>query len=341
MKVDFRSDTVTKPSKEMLDLMFSVKVGDNVFDEDEQTNKLEKYAANLFGKESAIFCPSGTMTNQIAIRLHTNIGSEVICDKLSHVYNYEGGGIAAHSLSSVKLLNGLGGQPTAENIKLAINADDIHFPNTSLISLEDTCNKGGGTIYDINELSKIKSLAVANNLPVHLDGARVFNALVERGNQDYKTYGDFFDTISICLSKGLGAPIGSLLLGSKKQISNAKRVRKMFGGGMRQTGYLASAGLFALKNNISRLKEDHLKARMIVDVLLTKKSLVKVYPAITNIIVFECVNELHKQQLISKFLENEIKVVSFGNSKLRMVTHLDISDDMINYTISVIDKIID
>lgn len=341
MKVDFRSDTVTKPSKEMLDVMFSANVGDDVFGEDYLTTDLENYAANLFGKEAAIFCPSGTMTNQIGIRLHTNIGSEVICDKLSHVYNYEGGGIAAHSLSSVKLLNGEGGQPTAEMIKNAINADDIHFPNTSLISIEDTCNKGGGTYYEISELKKIKELANQYNLPTHLDGARVFNGLVERKIADYTNYGSYFDTISICLSKGLGAPVGSLLLGTKKHVFQAKRIRKMFGGGMRQTGYLASAGLFALKNNINRLEDDHEKAKKIVSLLSKKGTIKKVYPAITNIVIFECESENSKQILINNLADKGVKVVSFGGAKIRMVTHLDITDKMMDYSLNILDEIID
>ena len=268
MKIDLRSDTVTKPSKEMLDAMYLAPVGDDVFEEDPTVIELENTSANIFGKEAGIFCPSGTMTNQIAIRLHTQPGSEVICDKLSHIYNYEGGGIAVNSLSSVKLLTGDGGRFTADDVLKSIQPDDIHAPITSLVSIENTSNKGGGCCYDLKEIEKIAAVCKDKNLPLHLDGARIFNALIAK-NELGTEHGKHLDTISICLSKGLGAPIGSVLLGSKEHISRARRIRKVLGGGMRQVGGIAAAGLYALKNNVDRLVEDHNRAKELANVLKT------------------------------------------------------------------------
>ncbi len=260
MIIDLRSDTVTKPTPEMLEAMFSAKVGDDVFGEDETINELEALGASIFGKEAAIFCPSGTMTNQIGIKVHTNPPGEVICDETSHVYMYEGGGIGFNAGLATKLLKGDRGRLTAQMIENAINPDDVHKPVSQLVSLENTSNRGGGSIYELSEIKKIKTLCIENGLKLHLDGARIFNALVEA---DYtaKDMGQQFDTISICLSKGLGAPVGSLLVGSATDIKQARRIRKLFGGGMRQAGYIAAAGIFALKNNVARLKDDHQRAR--------------------------------------------------------------------------------
>ena len=277
--IDLRSDTVTRPTPEMLQAMFSASVGDDVLKDDPTVNALEEKIATLFGMEAAIFCPSGTMSNQIAIKVHTRPGDEVICHKLSHVYYYEGGGIAFNSGSSVCLLEGDHGRITAEDVEAHINPDDIHRPQTRLISVENTMNKGGGAIYDFNELKKIGDVCKRHGLGYHLDGARLFNALVET-KESPKQYGELFDSISICLSKGLGAPVGSLLLGSKAFIKQASRMRKVMGGGMRQSGFLAAAGIYALDNNIERLKEDHLRARLIGEelknyLMLTKFSLLR------------------------------------------------------------------
>src|SRR5215471_3375413 len=266
MLIDYRSDTVTKPTAGMMEAMMHAKVGDDVFGEDPSINELEALTANMFGMEAAIFCPSGTMTNQIGIKCHSQPGDEVICDENAHVYQYEGGGIAFNSGASVKLLPGDRGRITAKQVKIAINSDDNHKAHTSLVCLENTSNRGGGSCYDFEEIRKIREVCKDSNLRFHLDGARLFNALVEK-NETPKQYGEIFDSVSICLSKGLGCPVGSVLIGKRDFIKKARRVRKVFGGGMRQAGFLAAAGIYALQNHISRLKEDHRHAKQIGEVL--------------------------------------------------------------------------
>ena len=226
--IDLRSDTVTLPTAEMLECMFSAKVGDDVWGEDPTVKRLEESLAAMFSKEAALFCPSGTMTNQIAIRVHTNLGDEIICDKLSHIYNYEGGGVASNSGASVRLIDGDLGRVSVKQIRDNLNPDDPHFAKTSLVSLENTVNKGGGSCYEYSVLHEISSFCKGHDLNLHLDGARIFNAIVKQSfsSQDY---GKLFDTVSICLSKGLGAPIGSVLVGSHSFIQSAIRVRKSFG----------------------------------------------------------------------------------------------------------------
>jgi len=325
MKIDLRSDTVTKPSKEMLDAIYLAPVGDDVFEEDPTVIELENTSANIFGKEAGIFCPSGTMTNQIAIRLHTQPGSEVICDKLSHIYNYEGGGIALNSLSSVKLLEGDGGRFTADDVLKSIQPDDIHAPITSLVSIENTSNKGGGCCYDLKEIEKIAAVCKDKNLPLHLDGARIFNALIAK-NELGTEHGKHLDTISICLSKGLGAPIGSVLLGSKEHIHKARRIRKVLGGGMRQVGGIAAAGLYALKNNVDRLVEDHNRAKELANVLKTCSFVKRILPVETNILVFDLNDDVKQVDFLQKLKEKEILAVGFGPQRVRFVTHLDFED---------------
>lgn len=337
--IDLRSDTVTKPSKKMLESMFDAKVGDDVFGEDPTVNELEKYAASLFCKEAALFCASGTQTNQIAINVHVKPGGEVICHHESHVYKYEGGGIARNSGASVRLLDGDRGRITAKDVQKWINPEnDVHFPLTQLISIEDTANRGGGAIYDFNEIKKIRLLSKQINIPLHLDGARLFNALVENG-VDYKSYASQFDSISICLSKGLGAPVGSILLGSEDFIKKSRRVRKVFGGGMRQAGIIAAGGLFALKNNVSRLKIDHQNAKIIETALNNCKWVERVVPVETNIVVTILKDHSKRDEIIEKFKSNNILIMPFGPGMLRMVTHLDISDDSISKVCEVLKKI--
>lgn len=335
MIIDLRSDTVTKPTEGMLKAMFMAKVGDDVFGDDPTVNELEKKVADLFGMEDALFCPSGTMTNQIAIKIHTNSPGELICDELSHVYKYEGGGIGFNSGLATKLLKGNYGRLTASMIEGSINPNDIHFPETQIVTLENTCNKGGGTIYSLNEIMAIKKLCDSKNLKLHLDGARVFNAIVE---SDYsaKDLGQQFDTISVCLSKGLGAPVGSLLLGSNKDIVKARRIRKIMGGGMRQSGYLAAAGIYALDNNIERLKEDHLRAKNIAENIKKVNYIKNVWPVYTNILIFEIEDNIELNQLIEKLAEQNLKVSAFGHQLIRIVTHLDVNDDMMNATINIL-----
>jgi threonine aldolase len=324
--IDLRSDTITKPSPAMLQAMMDAKVGDDVFGDDPTVNLLQEKAADMFGMEAALFCPSGTMTNQLAIRVHCQPGNEVICDQLSHIFLYEGGGIALNAFSSVKTLNGDLGRISAEQVQHAINnAEDVHQPVTKLVSLENTMNKGGGSIYNFNEIKKIKQVCVENDLVLHLDGARLFNALVEP-KETAKDYGKVFDTISICLSKGLGCPVGSLLLGTKEVIKKARRFRKVMGGGWRQAGFLAAAGIYALDNNIDRLKEDHQRAKAIGQILSKKDFVKAVYPVTTNIVIFELPADILAKDFVTAMAPKGISCVTFGKHLVRFVTHLDFTD---------------
>ena len=336
--IEYRSDTFTKPTTAMLNTMFSASVGDDVFGEDPSVNKLENMMAEMFGIEAGIFCPSGTMTNQIAIKCHTQPGDEVICDKMSHVYIYEGGGIAFNSGCQVKTVEGDLGRITDSQVLEAINPNDIHKARTQLVSLENTANRGGGSCYEMAEIQRIKEVCLQNNLKLHLDGARLFNAIVEKQEKP-KDYGKIFDSISICLSKGLGAPVGSVLLGKKDFIQKARRVRKVFGGGMRQAGYLAAAGIFALENNIERLAEDHLHAKQIAEALLKKDFTGKMMPVETNILIFEVAGNFTAKTLAETFKKYDILVTAISTTQIRMVLHLDVSEQMVRDTIKVIEKL--
>ena len=322
----------------MLEAMFKAPVGDDVFGEDPSVNQLESMAANMFGMEAALFCPSGTMTNQIAIKCHTRAGDEVICDKSSHVYIYEGGGIAANSGSQVKPIDGDRGRINAGQVIEAINPDDPHKARTRLVSLENTANRGGGSCYEFADFKLIRDICDKNSLSLHLDGARLWNALVARGEKP-SAYGETFDSISICLSKGLGAPVGSLLLGKQDFIKQARRVRKVFGGGMRQAGYLAAAGIYALEHNIERLTEDHEHAKQIGDAL-TKKSFVgTIMPVETNILIFEVKGPLSPAEFCKKLQLHRILCLAISPTQVRMVTHLDITKEMVNNIIHVIEAL--
>ena len=335
MTIDFRSDTVTKPTPAMLQAMMTAKVGDDVFSEDPSINELERMSADMFGMESGLFCPSGTMTNQIAIKCHTQPGDEVICDESAHVYQYEGGGIAFNSGASVKLLYGDRGRMSSDQVKAAINEDDNHKANTSLVCLENTNNRGGGSCYDFKEIKKIKQVCLENDLAFHLDGARLWNALVAK-NETPKQYGETFDSISICLSKGLGCPVGSVLLGKKVFIKKARRVRKVFGGGMRQAGFIAAAGIYALKNNVERLKEDHDHAKQL-GYAIAKTSMAKsVFPVETNIIIFETVDSTTAVTVVEKLKQKGILCSITAPDRVRLVVHLDITEEMVNKTIELI-----
>lgn len=336
--IDFKSDTFTKPTKNMLEAMFSASVGDDVFGEDPTINKLEYMMAEMFGMESGVFCPSGTMTNQIAIKCHTQPGEEIICDKMSHVYIYEGGGIAFNSGCQVKAIEGDRGRITDLQVAEAINPDDIHKAKTQLVSLENTANRGGGSCYELADIQKIKEVCLQNNLNLHLDGARLFNALVAKDEKP-KNYGEIFDSISICLSKGLGAPVGSVLLGKKDFIKKARRIRKVFGGGMRQAGYLAAAGIYALENNIERLAIDHFHAKEIADALLKKDFVGKMMPVETNILIFEVVKNYTAKSLAEELKKYDISVVAISPTQIRIVLHLDISVEMVKKTIEIIEAL--
>ena len=329
MKIDLISDTVTRPTKEMLAAMMNAEVGDDVFKSDPTVTALQEKAAALFGMEDALFFPSGTMANQTAIKLHTQPGDKLFCDKWSHVYNYEGGGAAFNSGVSCKLIDGDRGMFTAEQLKVAsAGRADIHVPYSRLVCVENTTNKGGGACWDFEELKKIRQVCLDQNLDYHLDGARLFNALVAK-NETPKQYGELFDTISICLSKGLGAPVGSILLGSKTHIAKALRIRKLFGGAMRQVGFLAAAGIYALDNNIERLADDHKKAKDIEQLLNSLSYIKKVEPVETNIIIFYVEDHLNAEDFISKMEQKNILLTPMGDGKIRIVTHLDFSDQML------------
>lgn len=330
MTVDLRSDTLTKPTPAMLEAMFKAPVGDDVWGEDPSMNILEEKTAALFGHEAALFCTSGIMSNQLAIKVHTVPGDEVICDRLSHIYNYEGGGIALNSGASVRLLHGDRGRFTANEVETNINPDDVHYPKTSLVSVENTVNKGGGSVWQWEELQAIGRVCKKYNLRYHLDGARLFNALAVTSQTRFE-YGKLFDSISICLSKGLGAPVGSMLTGSKDFIHKARRFRRAFGGGMRQAGYLAAAGIYALDHNILRLKDDHRRAKILADALSNQVWVEEVLPAETNIVIFSVAARFTVQEIINQLEKHGILTVQFGQRSIRMVTHLDIDDEMISY----------
>lgn len=324
--IDLRSDTVTRPSPEMMQAMMRAEVGDDVFGDDPTVNALEQKAAALFGMEAALFCPSGTMTNQLAIRVHCQPGSEVICDQLSHIFLYEGGGVALNAFSSVKTLSGDMGRLTALQVQQAVNnPEDIHQPVSRLVSLENTMNKGGGSIYDFEVIRQIKDVCTTHRLALHLDGARLFNALAET-KETAAAYGQVFDTISICLSKGLGCPAGSLLLGTREAIKKARRFRKVMGGGWRQAGFLAAAGIYALDHNIERLRDDHQRARSIGQILSGKSFVQRIYPIPTNIVIFELPEDMLAADFVTTMSERGLRCVAFGRHLVRFVTHLDFTD---------------
>lgn len=339
MIIDYRSDTVTKPTPAMLEAMMQAPVGDDVFGEDPTINTLEQKAAQLFGMEAGLFCASGTMTNQIAIKAHTQPADEVVCDELSHIYQYEGGGIAFNSACSVHLLKGDRGRVTAEQVKNAINnTEDIHKATTKLVSLENTVNRAGGSCYNFSEIEKIKAVCTQHNLALHLDGARLFNAIVANKESPLQ-YGHTFNSISICLSKGLGTPVGSVLLGTSTFIKKARRLRKIFGGGMRQAGFLAAAGIYALDNNIERLVKDHTHAQLIATTLSKKDFVQEILPVDTNIIIFQLAGRLNPIEFVEQMKAQNILMFAISPTQVRMVLHLDITEAMVQRTIDVIEAL--
>lgn len=339
MRINLISDTVTKPTPKMLEAMFAAKVGDDVFKKDESVNTLERKVADMFGKEAALYFPSGTMANQTAIKLHTNPGDQLICDKDSHIFNYEGGGVSFNSGVSCKLIDGTRGMFTAEQAEAAINPPDFyHSPLTKLISLENTANRGGGACWDFKEIESIYKVAKANDLKFHLDGARLWNALVNKGETP-EQYGKLFDTISVCLSKGLGCPVGSVLVGDEETIHQALRIRKILGGGMRQAGYLAAAGTYALDHHIHRLEEDHSKAKEIGAALEKLSIIKKVDPIETNIIIFYLQDDVNEQDFLKKLEDLGIDLIGMGSGKLRIVTHLDYTAEMHQEFLKVIQRV--
>ncbi|MCJ8166613.1 aminotransferase class I/II-fold pyridoxal phosphate-dependent enzyme [Pontibacter sp. E15-1] len=333
---DLRSDTVTKPTPAMRQAMFSAEVGDDVYGEDASVNALEAKTAAMFGMEAGLFCPSGTMTNQIAIKVHTQPLTEVICDITAHIYQYEGGGIPFNSGASMALVYGERGKMTPQQVEAHIRPlDNVHFPETSLVALENTCNKGGGTYYTIAEIAAIAEVCQRHGLVLHLDGARVFNALAASGDSALD-YGSYFDSISVCLSKGLGAPVGSVLLGSAAFIKRARRVRKVLGGGMRQAGYLAAACSYALDHHVARLPEDHRKAKAIEASLLQRDYIASVLPVETNIVIFKLNDRYTDKAFVDALAGKGILASSFGPQMIRFVTHLDITDTMLDHLLQTL-----
>ena len=332
--IDLRSDTITKPTSEMLEVMFSAPVGDDVLEDDPSVNLLQDKIAKLFNMPAALFCPSGTMTNQIAIRINTSPQDEVICDQNAHIYLYEGGGMMLNSLVSPKLLKGSKGRLTADMITESINPDDIHRPKTRLVALENTMNKGGGSVYDFKEIIKIAAVCKKNKLKLHLDGARLFNALVE-SKETPSDYGKHFDTISICFSKGLGAPVGSVLIGTKDAINKGKRVRKALGGGMRQAGYLAAACTYALDHHLDKIKDDHRRARILASAIENLPFVSAMYPVQTNIIIIALKPDRSPQIFLKKLEKKGLLAIGFGKGLIRMVTHLDFNDAQMEKAIEI------
>jgi threonine aldolase len=328
MTIDLRSDTVTRPTPGMREAMMAAPLGDDVYGEDPTVLELEAKTARMFGMQAGLFCASGTMTNQIAIRVQTQPGDEVICDRLSHIYNFEGGGIAVNALASVRLLHGERGRFTPADVLENINPEDIHYPTTRLVALENTVNKGGGCYYRVPQIAAISEVCQQNGLLLHLDGARVFNALVETG-EDPAQYGRYFDSISVCLSKGLGAPVGSVLVGSRDLIRKARKVRKLMGGGWRQAGLLAAAGIYALDHHVQRLKDDHRRAIELAGMVGKLPFVESTMPAETNIVIFRLDAATNMDAFIRELSEQGIRVSAFGKQQIRMVTHLDFTDAML------------
>ena len=340
MTIDLRSDTVTKPTPGMHAAMMKAEVGDDVFGEDPSVKHLEAQCASLLGMDAAVFCPSGTMTNQIGIKILTQPYDEIICYKGAHIYRYEGGGLAGNSLLSTRVVGGDRGRLSVADVEANINNySDPHQARTALVALENTVVREGGSYYTLEQIAALSRCARSNGLAMHLDGARLFNALTVTGENPAE-YGKYFDTISICLSKGLGAPVGSVLLCKKDMEHKARRMRKVFGGGMRQAGYLAAAGSYALDHHVKRLAEDHLRAKAIGTELARLPWVKLVMPVDTNIIIFEIQKEFTPETILQRLAAANIRALKFGPQEIRMVTHLDFGDDMLEHTLFSLKKIL-
>ena len=324
MQINLISDTITQPDKGMRKAMAEAIVGDDVFASDPTVNKLQDMVSKMFGREASLFCPSGTMTNQIAIKINTHALDELICEEYSHVYQYETGGYAFNSSVAVNLIKGEHGKMTASQLEKAIKPVYDWLPISKLVVLENSTNKGGGSYYTIDEIKEIKKLCIEHNLKLHLDGARLFNVLVETG-EDPKDIGQLFDTISICLSKGLGAPVGSMLIGDKVDMQKARRFRKVMGGGMRQAGILAAAGIYALENNITRLKEDNERAKELGSFLLELDYVESIKPVQTNILIFS-LKDISAEAFVDILNKENIVAHAFGPKQIRFVTHMHFDD---------------
>jgi threonine aldolase len=337
MITDFRSDTVTKPTPGMLEAMMNAMVGDDVFREDPTVNRLQKKMSEIFNMEAALWCASGTLSNQVAIVSHTRPGDEVICEQESHVYYYEGGGIAYNAGCQTRTLAGDRGRISAGQVLRSVNPDDVHRAHSSLVCLENTSNRGGGSCYDLEEIKRIRAVCDEHDLLLHLDGARLYNAMVAK-NENTADYGKLFHSISVCFNKGLGCPAGSILLGTEKFIRQAIRVRKVMGGGMRQAGFLAATALYALDHHVERLATDHLFAKKIADSLQKCPMIKMVLPVETNLVIFELTDGLDPKQFVIRMKEKGILLSTISDKRLRMVTHLDISSAMVDNFIEILDR---
>ncbi len=326
--INLTSDTLTRPTPGMLEAMMKAEVGDDVFGQDPTTNALERKMADMFGHEAALFCPSGTMTNQIAIKAQTQPLDEIICDEIFHIYRYELGGYGFHSGVSMHVTRGNRGIISPQMVQEAVKPKADWNPNSRLLILENSINMGGGNYYTLDEVTALVVMARKHNLKTHLDGARLFNVLIETGDTTL-AYGKLFDSISICLSKGLGAPVGSVLISDAETISYARRIRKVMGGGMRQSGYLAAAGIYALDHHIDRLKDDHERARTCARKLESMPWVSEVFPVATNIVIFRVADHLTGPQVAAALTARNINCLAITDKLIRWVFHLDINDDMI------------
>lgn len=335
--IDLRSDTVTKPTMAMREAMAIAPVGDDVFGEDPSVRQLEEYVANLFGHEAALFAPSGTMTNQMAIKAHTQPGDEMICEESCHVYTWEGGGPAILSGVTCRTIIGDRGVIHSSQLEDKIRPANDHFVRTKMVALENTHNRGSGRVYPLNELKAIRNWTSNNNLILHCDGARIWNAIVASG-VSAKEYGALFDSISVCFSKGLGAPVGSAIIGSREFIKKCKRIRKLFGGGMRQAGILAAAACFALRHHIDRLAEDHANAQLLAEALARIPGIILDPPQIeTNLIWFRIEPMIGRpNDLVNRLKKRNLFVHQSGPELMRACTHLDVSRKDIIEAIQII-----
>ena len=339
--IDIRSDTVTQPTEGMRKAMLDADVGDDVLGDDPTVIKLQNKAAELLGKEAALYVPSGTMSNIVATRTHTSPGDEIVTEAHSHIYRYEGGAFAALSGCSVALVDGRNGLMTSEQVSSSIRKAEgslSHYPNGSLVCVENTAQGGGGSVYTQEAIDDICKVAREKDCKLHMDGARLFNAIVASNTDPARMVRDF-DSVSICLSKGLGAPIGSVLVGSKKDLAQAHRWRKMFGGGMRQAGMMAAAGIYALENNIDRLREDHRRARKFAEALVEMPNFSVNLDTVQSNIVYIGVGKGRSKQMIEKLAKQDIDILDTDDSTIRAVFHLHISDDDLDNIITGFSKI--
>ena len=338
--IDLRSDTVTKPTPEMLEYMIQAEVGDDVFAEDPTVTLLEKNISSLFGMEAGLFVPSGTMCNQLGVKVLTNPGEEIIIDYKGHIYNYETGGASFLSGVQINPIHGNNGKLSVEDIKDSVRGAFDWEPKTTVLCLENTTNKGGGVCYSEHELLALKEFADKNNLSVHLDGARIWNAMTTSGIEA-SFFGKIADTISVCFSKGLGAPVGSMPLSSKERIAKARRFRKMWGGGMRQVGLLAAAADFALEHNFSKLEDDHRRAKELAEAInLCSQLSIELESVETNIVIFDIENESAISAL-AKLEEKGVRMVPFGPNTIRATFHYQITNEELKEVIAVLVKLFD